>query len=559
MEKKFAVGVDFGTLTGRTVLIETDTGREIAAADFSYPHGMMQDYLPDDETKLNSGWALQDPQDYLDVLSHTIPEVLRKSGVGKEQIVGLGIAFASNTILPVKQDGTPLCFLPEYKKEPHTYVKSWKHLAAREYAERIKQLHIDKDESNFGMMCAVSPEWMLPKAWQMAEEAPEIYRETDYFLEAADWIVWQLTGQLTRNHCMAVKALWKNETGYPKGASLKLLHPLLEDFAERKLFGKVLETGTCAGGLSEKWSRLTGLCAETSVAVGNVDAYVAIPAVGICETGVMLMTMGTATWDVLLSEKRCEIPGICSLPKDSVMPGYYALEAGQSCVGDHFSWFVKNCVPESYYREAAAFDMNIHQLLRSKAEKQLPGESGLLALDWWNGNRSVLGDLDLTGMMVGLNLFTRPEEIYRAMIEGTAYGTRMIIETLREHGVEIKSLYAAGGIAAKDAFMMQIYADVTNMEIKISAAAETSAFGAAMSGAVAAGCYMDMTACARAVGKVKAHIYRPNPQNAKRYDLLFEEYKKLHHYFGQGENDVMKRLLERKNEAVKLSMAETRN
>ena len=179
MEKKFAVGVDFGTLTGRTVLIETDTGREIAAADFSYSHGMMQDYLPDDETKLNSGWALQDPQDYLDVLSHTIPEVLRKSGVGKEQIVGLGIAFASNTILPVKQDGTPLCFLPEYKKEPHTYVKSWKHLAAREYAERIKQLHIDKDESNFGMMCAVSPEWMLPKAWQMAEEAPEIYRETD--------------------------------------------------------------------------------------------------------------------------------------------------------------------------------------------------------------------------------------------------------------------------------------------------------------------------------------------------------------------------------------------
>lgn len=553
MEKKYAIGVDFGTLTGRTVLIEVETGKEIAGETFSYPHGMMQNYLSDDETKLPAGWALQDPQDYLDVLSNTIPAVLMKGDICGEEVAGIGIVFASNTILPTKADGTPLCFLPEYKKEPHAYAKTWKHLAAKHYIEKIVEQIRISERTNTNFLCAISPEWMLPKAWQIAAEAPEIYRAADRFLEAADWIVWQLTGNLVRNHCMAVKNFWSEKDGYPPRDILENLHPLLIDYFDKKLSGDVWEIGECAGNLSKEAGKQIGLPAGIPVAVGNVDAYAALPAVGICETGAMLMSMGTATWDVLLSEKTCEIPGICAMPKGCVMPGYYALEAGQSCVGDHFAWFVKNCVPESYYREAAAFDMDIHQLLRSKAERQLPGQSGLLALDWWNGNRSVLGDLDLSGLMIGLNMFTRPEEIYRAMIEGTAYGTRMIIETLRAHGVEIHSLYAAGSIAAKDAFMMQIYADVTNMEIKISAAAETAAFGAAMSGAVAADCYPDMFTCAKAIGKVKAHVYRPNPENAEVYHMLFAAYKELHQYFGQGGSDIMKRLLLLKAQAEKQS------
>jgi len=270
--------------------------------------------------------------------------------------------------------------------------------------------------------------------------------------------------------------------------------------------------------------------------------------VGVTSPGKMLMIIGTSTCDVLLGESEEIVPGMCGVVRDGIIPGYPGYEAGQSCVGDHFDWFVKNCVPESYYREAKAKDMNIHQLLRSRAEQQKPGESGLLALDWWNGNRSVLVDVDLTGVILGMNLLTRPEEVYRALIEATAYGTRKIIDTFQKSGVKIDELYAAGGIAEKDAFMMQIYADVTNREIRISASAQTPALGSAMFGAVAAGSenggYDSIEDCAKVMGKVKAHYYKPIPENVRIYDKLYAEYETLHDYFGKGGNDVMKRLKE---------------
>ena len=556
MSKKYTIGIDYGSLSGRAVLVDVDNGNELATSVYEYPHEVMYEYLPDGKTKLGVDWALQHPQDYLDVLAHTVPDVIKQSGVNKSDIIGLGIDFTACTVLPVKKDGTPLCFLEEYKSHPHAYVKLWKHHAAQKYANKLNEIAEKSDEnflSRYGGK--ISSEWMIPKVWQIAEEAPEIYDAMDKFIEAGDWVIWQLTGNETRNSCTAgYKALWSKRDGFPSKEFFKSLHPKLENFVDEKIGCEITPIGSKAGVITEKMAKLTGLKAGTAVAVANVDAHVALPAVGVTETGKMLMIIGTSTCDILLGNEEKIVPGMCGVVEDGVIPGFQGYEAGQSCVGDHFDWFVKTSVPESYYREAKAMGINIHQLLRAKAEKKRPGESGLVALDWWNGNRSVLVDVDLTGMILGLNLLTRPEEIYRALIEATAYGKRMIVDTFRENGVPITELYAAGGIAQKDSFMMQIYADVTNMNIRIADSKQAGALGSAMFGAVAAGKeaggYDSIAECAKRMGKVKARYFTPIPENVEIYNKLYAEYKQLHDYFGRGENDVMKRLKEIKK-AVK--------
>ena len=256
--------------------------------------------------------------------------------------------------------------------------------------------------------------------------------------------------------------------------------------------------------------------------------------------------MGTSTCHILLGDEEKIVPGMCGVVEDGVLPGFFGYEAGQSCVGDHFAWFVENCVPAAYENEAKQKGINIYKLLNDKAAALTPGESGLVALDWWNGNRSILVDVDLTGLILGLTLHTKPEEIYRALIEATAFGTRMIVETFKKNGVNIDELFAAGGIAEKDPFTMQIYSDVTNMEIKISGSSQAPALGSAIFGAVAAGGkaggYDSIFEAADRMGKIKDIIYTPKLENAKIYDKLYAEYEILHDYFGKGTNDVMKRL-----------------
>ncbi len=556
MGKKYAIGVDFGTQSGRAVLVEVDTGREVATAVKEYPHGVMDEYLPDGKTKLEPDWALQHPQDYLDVLAETIPAVLKEAGVSNEDVIGIGIDFTACTMLPIDKDGTPLCFYEEYKSHPHAYVKLWKHHAAQDEANRLNQIAAERGEEflqRYGGK--ISSEWLFPKIWQILNEAPEIYERAAKFIEAADWIVLQLTGQEKRNSCTAgYKAIWHKRKGYPSKDFFRALDPRLENVVDEKLSRDIYPIGTKAGEITEKAARLTGLKPGTAVAVGNVDAHVAVPAVGITEEGKMLMIMGTSTCHMLLGKEEKMVPGICGVVEDGIIPGYMGYEAGQSCVGDHFEWFVKNCVPPAYVQEAKEMGISIYRLLAEKAQKLAVGESGLVALDWWNGNRSVLVDVDLTGVIVGCTLLTKPEEIYRALIEATAYGTRMIIETFEEHGIPIYELYAAGGIAEKDPFMMQIYADVTNREIRISGSPQAPALGSAMFGAVAAGKerggYDSIVEAAKVMAKVKDTVYRPIPENVKMYDRLYAEYKILHDYFGRGANDVMKRLKEIKRQAT---------
>ncbi len=554
MQTKYTVGVDYGSLSGRAVLVNAETGEEVANAVYEYPHAVMDTRLWDG-TPLGHDWALQHPQDYIDVLANTIPALLKESGVSAEDVIGIGTDFTACTVLPVKVDGTPLCFLPEFEHNPHAYVKLWKHHAAQDKANRLNEIAARRGEpwlQNYGGK--ISSEWAIPKLWQVLDEAPEVYGAMDRWIEAADWIIWQLCGRETRNSCTAgYKEIWNKKTGYPSNDFFKALDPRLENVVDEKLSREITPLGDKAGTLTAEAAKLTGLKEGIAVAIGNVDAHVCVPAVGIDGPGKMLAIIGTSTCHIMMGTEEHQVPGMCGVVEDGVLPGYFGYEAGQSCVGDHFAWFIENCLPASYEEEAKSEGKNIHKLLREKAAAQKPGESGLLALDWWNGNRSVLVDVDLTGMILGMTLQTKPEEIYRALIEATAFGTRIIVENYREHGVPVEEFFASGGISQKDPLMMQIYADVLNMPVKIAGSEQGPALGSAIfasrAAGEAAGGYDDIFEATRSMGRVKNTVYMPNPENTKIYDSLFAEYRTLHDYFGRGENDVMKRLKQLKKQA----------
>ncbi len=551
----YSIGVDFGTLSGRAVLVDVKTGEELSHAVFEYPHAVMDKALPSGK-KLGPDWALQHPQDYLDTLAHTIPSVLSETGISPSEVIGVGIDFTACTVLPVTREGTPMCFLPQWADEPHAYVKLWKHHAAQGHANRLNQIaHERREEWIDRYGGKISSEWAIPKLWQLLEECPALYDEMDYFLEAADWIVWQLCGRQTRNSCTAgYKAMWHKQKGYPSEDFFRALDPRLTHVVSEKLSCDISPLGSKAGGLTSQAAQLTGLLPGTAVAVGNVDAHVCVPAVKIDGPKKMLAIMGTSTCHMLLSEREQAVPGICGVVEVGILPGFYGYEAGQSCVGDHFAWFIDNCLPAQYYEQAKEKNQNIHAFLREKAEQLIPGESGLIALDWWNGNRSCLVDVDLTGMLLGMTLQTKPEEIYRALIEATAFGTRMIIENFKKHGVPVEEFYAAGGISQKDPMTMQIYADIIQMPVYIAGSKQGPALGAAIFGAVAAGekagGYRSVFDAAKVMGKLQETVYRPNPVHAGLYDKLFHEYTLLHDYFGRGGNDVMKRLKALKKEAL---------
>jgi L-ribulokinase len=551
---KYSIGIDFGTLSGRALLVEVETGREIASAVKDYAHGVIDEYMPDGRTKLPPDWALQHPADYLEVLSEAVPAVLKKANVSADDVIGVSVDFTACTILPILADGTPVCFLDEYKNNPHAYVKLWKHHAAQPQADRINELAREKDPERLARYGGkVSSEWMFSKALQLLEEAPDIYQRANKLIEAGDWIVMQLTGLERRNACAAgYKAMWHKADGYPSRKFFAGLDRRFENIVDEKLSRDIYPLGGKAGEITEKGAALCGLRPGTAVGIANIDAHVAVPAAGITAPGKMLMIMGTSTCHMLLSERECIVPGMCGVVEDGIIAGYYGYEAGQACVGDHFDWFVKNLVPASYAQEAEKKGISIHKLLREKVAPQKPGESGLIALDWWNGNRSVLVDAELSGLFVGMTLATKPEEMYRALIEATAYGTRMIIDTFEKYGVHVGEIIAAGGIAEKDEMMMQIYSDVTNREIRICGSAQACALGAAMFGAVAAGKarggYDTIAEAAERMASLKDLVYRPNPENVKIYNRLYQEYKILHDYFGRGGNDVQKRLRALKRE-----------
>ena len=556
---KYAIGVDFGTESGRAVLVDVTSGKELATAVYEYSHGVIDEVLPGEgkPVRLEPDWALQDPEDYLRTFKRTVPAVLRQSDVDPVDVIGLGIDFTACTMLPTLADGTPLCVLPEYRRNPHAWVKLWKHHAAQPEADKINATARTMGEAwldRYGGK--ISSEWFFSKTLQILDEAPEIYAAADRLIEAADWVVWQLTGVETRNSCTAgYKAMWSKREGFPRDAYFAALDPRLEHVIDEKMSRTICPIGERAGSLTPQAAKWMGLKPGTAVAVANVDAHVSVPAATVIGPGRMVAIMGTSICHMVLGDTERLVRGICGYVEDGIIPGLFGFEAGQSGVGDIFAWLVDNAVPPEYHAAANKRKMDLHKLLEYEAAKLKPGESGLLALDWWNGNRSVLVDVDLTGLLLGATLATKAPEIYRALIEATAFGTRVIVEAFDTNGVPVNEIVTCGGLPEKNRLLMQIYADVTGRELKVTASQQTPALGSAMFGAVAAGQasggYDSIFDAAPKMARLQKETFRPNPSAQKVYDQLYAEYLTLHDYFGGGANDVMKRLKHIKAEVRK--------
>ena len=547
MEKKYTIGIDFGTLSGRAVLVDVANGCVVDSAVRAYTHGVMDTALPDG-TVLPDTWALQHPADYLEVLDETLPQLLRSSGVKPEQIIGIGIDFTSSTVLPVKRSGTPLCFLDAYRHDPHAYVKLWKHHGAQQYAEKMEEICRTRGETLLDLYGGKAfSEWSLPKLWQVLEEAPHIYDAMDDWIEAGDWIVWQLCGVRTQSLCSAgYKSLYRKESGFPSEEFFAALDERLRHVVRDKLSAPVLPVCSRAGGLTEEAASHYGLLPGTAVTVSIIDAHACIPAAGITGPGQVLAIIGTSGCYLTMDEQMNAIPGIIGAAEDGSLPGYWGYEAGQSCVGEHFSWFVENGVPEAYTQEAKKRQISVHEYLSDLAQKQAPGEHGLIALDWWNGNRSILLDSDLSGMIVGMTLHTKPEDIYRALVEATAYGAKIVLDNYKKHNLKVESLYVSGGICQKNPMFARIYADVLNLPIHIVSAKEGSALGSAIIAAAAAGAdrggYPTVTEAIHAMSAPSETVILPCQAHVPVYQRLFQIYKALHDHFGKHQNELMQAL-----------------
>ncbi len=546
----YVIGVDFGTESGRAVVIDAANGRELGSSVYPYANGVIDETLPapDDDVRLAPEWALQDPEDYLRTFQQAVPAAISEAGVEAADVIGVGIDFTACTMLPTKADGTPLATLPEFRRNPHAWVKLWKHHAAQPEADLINATARDRGEEwlpRYGGK--ISSEWFYSKALQILDEAPEVYDEADRLIEAADWVIWRLTGNETRNSCTAgYKAIWSKADGFPGEDYFAALDPRLSSIVDDKMGREVTSIGEKAGELTEEAASWTGLRPGTAVAVANVDAHVSVPATTVTEPGRMVMVMGTSICHMVLGEKQANVEGMCGVVEDGILPGLFGYEAGQSGVGDIFAWFVDNLVPAEYFEQAEREGIDVHAVLEREAAELTPGQSGLVALDWMNGNRSVLVDVDLSGLILGATLATKAPEVYRALIEATAFGTRTIIESFEASGVPINDVVGCGGLPDKNKLLMQIYADVTRREFSVAASSQTPALGSSMWAAVAAGAanggYDTIEDATAAMAQLRDEHYLPDPDAAAVYDELYAEYKLLHDYFGRGANDAMKRL-----------------
>lgn len=547
---RYVVGIDFGTLSGRAVVVRVSDGAELGTAVHEYKHAVMDTRLAATGSTLPPDFALQDPEDYREVLRHAVPEAIKAAGVDPSQVIGIGTDFTACTVLPTLDDGTPLCELAEFRGEPHAYVKLWKHHSAQGQADRINALGAAQGEkwlARYGGQ--ISSEWEFAKGLEVLEAAPVVYERMTHWVEAADWIVWQLCGTYVRNVCTnGYKAIFQ-DGAYPSREFLSALNEDFADFAVDKVAQPTGALGAPAGLLTAEAAAWTGLPEGIAVAVGNVDAHVTAPAARAVEPGQMVAIMGTSTCHVVNADRLIEIPGMCGVVDGGIIDGLWGYEAGQSGVGDIFAWCASNQVPGSYHEAAAASGLTVHEYLTELAFEEPVGAHGLVALDWHSGNRSVLVNHELSGVVVGFTLATRAEQVYRALIEATAFGTRVIVEGFASAGSPVTEFIVAGGLL-KNRQLLQCYSDVLRMPLSTIGSEQGPALGSAIHAAVAAKAYPDVRLASEAMGRIDRDTYLPDAQRADAYDALFAEYIRLHDYFGRGANDVMRRLKARRREVL---------
>lgn len=545
-KRKFSLGLDFGTESVRCLAVDMESGEEKAVAISKYADGVITQKIPQTSILLGDSWALQNPSDWLSSLKEVVPNTLKNGGIAPQEVAGLGICFTSSTVLPTMEDGTPLCWLAEWKDEPHAWPKLWKHHAAQSEANLINLLANQEEEpwlKHYGGL--ISSEWLFPKALQVFRESPNCFQATQRFIEGGDWLVWQLTGREMRSACQAgYKALWNDKDNYPSHVFLEKLGKGFSHLIN-KIEEKVYPVGTYAGNLVPTMASQLNLLPETSVGTSIIDAHAAVAGAGVSLPEKLVVVLGTSTCHMTISDAEFFIEGVAGVVKDGIIPGFYGYESGQSAVGDIFAWVVNYGLPEEYYNESNKLGISLHELLIKKCKDQKPGEHGLLALDWLNGNRSVLMNSDLNGLLIGLTLNTRPEDIYRAMLEATAFGTRLIIDVYKNSGVAINELIACGGLIQNE-LLLQIYSDICGLEIKVAASSQTTALGAAILGAVAVGAEKGgFSSYEEAINKMTLpaeKVYRPKPQNQNIYHQMFKKYVLLHDFFGRENPLLMKKL-----------------
>lgn len=549
MAKRYSMGVDFGSLSARAVIFDVENGDLIASFEHPYTHGVMDEQLPGSRIPLPPASALQHPADFLESLEKSVKGAMARSGLRPEQIVGLSLDFTSCTLVALDKNYNPLCFDPQYKDNIHAYAKMWKqHTAdpeAKLITERANALGRG-DIDRYGRK--ILSEWGIPKILETLRKAPGVYEAAYRFMEAGDWVTYKLTGEESMSYCSAgYKFMWKHGVGYPDGDFFAVLDEGLRHLEEKLVAAdRILPLDSCAGFLSEEGARLTGLGVGTAVAPMRIDGHSSVVAVNCYLPGHLDMIVGTGMGMILQSETEAAFPGICGVSYGAVSPKYYGYEAGLSSCGDLFSWFTDSYVNSDIERAAAEAGKPAISYLGDLAEKLAPGESGLLAIDWWNGNRSLLADTDLGGMIFGMNLHTKPEEILRALFEATGFSVRMVVEEFSKYGVQVDTIRAVGGIAEKNPFLMQLYADILNREIIVPQVKQACGLGSAIYAAVAAGSarggYDTLEEAAERMGCGDGPRYMPNAENHALYTELFAEYRRLHDYFGRGENNVLKKL-----------------
>jgi len=528
---RYALGLDFGTESVRAIAVDCETGAEAAEAVSPFRHGVVTSALPGSTAPLPPDFALQHAQDYIDSMLEVIRRVLEK--VPAADIVGVGIDFTACTILPIRRDGTPLMLLPEFASNPHAWVKLWKHHAAQPEADKVNALAAQRGEKFLQYYSGlVSSEWMLPKSWEIAKKAPDVYRAAELIIDAGDWIVFQMTGVLCRNTCAGgYKGLWNAELGFPSLEFLTALDPILGTLRDKWLQNMVAP-GVRAGEVSAAFAAKCGLKQGTPVSAATIDAHSGVPGMGVSGEGPLSIIMGTSSCHMILSRELKLFKGYAGVVKDGIVPGFYGYESGQSAVGDIFAWFAKD-----FMGSRAA---NPFAKLSRQAAKLKPGESGLVALDWMNGNRSVLMNANLSGMIAGLTLASKPEHVYRALIEGTAFGTKIIVDSYRDNGVPVTELVVCGGLV-KDALILQIYADVMDLPVRVAASGQAVALGAAIFGAAAAG-VGSIEALVAKMTRPPVKTYKPRAMAADAYRALFLLYKECHDHFGRERPEQMLRL-----------------
>ena len=543
--KKYALGLDYGTLSVRALCLDLETGEEAATAVYEYPHGIMTRNLPDG-TALPADFALEHPMDFILGMQAVTRQCIVQLRLQPEQIVGIGLDVTSSTVLPVDANGWPLCLDDRFSHNPHAWMKLWKHHGANDIALRLTEVARQRNEPwlpYYGDY--VCGEFLISKAVELAIKAPDIFENTHSFLEAADWLVWLMTGKAVRSLSMAgCTGNYRVDSGYPSSDYFKAAYTEAEKVPE-KLQGVMIPLGGCAGGLTKKWAEKLGLAPGTPVGIGTVDSHIGVIGCGASRAGDMVTVIGTSACTMLNACGEDPIPGIYIGAQDINIPGLYGYQGSQNCIGDMLSWFVENCMPWKAYLQAKEAGKDIHTYLMEKAALLKPGESGLVALDWFNGNRTPIMDLSLTGCIAGLRMDTKPEEIYRALMESAAFGFRRIVELFEDSGKPVHRIIAGGGIPAKNPVMMQIYADICGKTIHICRSTQACALGSAILGAAAAGEWhtgcKSIPALMDKYIKLSDTVYTPNPERTVIYDKLYAQYQSLSSKMAE-QNSVVKML-----------------